>query len=341
MAKRGTARWFAVIVGAIVVIALLWLGYWYAANTFAERAIARLNGEPHDGQKIACTNPALSGFPLRLDFRCAKGSYAGPGDLVTAALGGVAATAPLYRPGTVEATLDAPFVVNAPDRGVALTASWSLGTATASAGIGGLTGAGAAFTALTADNAGNLPDLPIKSVAADAASGSIAPADGGSYTILASAKALKLTRTDGSMLPVIDADADLTALNVGSGLGTNPARKFAEWLRAGGSIKIDRVRLAAGGAVLAADGTLSASKKGVLNGSVVLRFTNLDAFVDLAEQIKPGSRKHAEQGIAAITALSVPVQTEDGPARQTTVSITDGLIWVGIVPVGVMPRLRF
>ena len=340
MAKRGFAGWLGLIAGAIVVLGVLWVSYWYAANTFAERAIARLNGAPHDGQKIACTDPVLSGFPLRLDFRCAQGTYAGPADQVTAALGGIAATAPLYRPGTVEATLDAPFVVNAPDHGVALTTSWSAGTATASAGFGGLNGAGAAFTTLTADNAGTLPDIPVKSLAADAASASIAQAGGGAYTILASTRGLKLTRTDDSALPAIDADVDLTALNVGGGLGTNPARRLADWLRAGGSIKVERVRIAAGGAILAADGTLNVSKGGVLSGSLVLRFTNLDAFAMLADQIKPGSRKHAAQGIAAITALSVPVQTEDGPARQTTVSITDGLLWVGIIPVGVLPKVK-
>ena len=341
MAKQRRGGALGLIVGAIVVLGFLWVGYWYAANTVAERAIAQLNGTSHNGRKIACADPTLSGFPLRLDFRCAQGTYAGPGDRVTAALGGIAATAPLYRPGIIEAKLDAPFVVNAPDHGLALTAAWSTGTATASAGLGGLTGAGAAFTSLTANNAGALPGLPLKSIAADAAGASIAPAGGGSYTILASAKGLRLMRTDDSALPVIDADANVTALNVGSALGTDPARRLADWLRAGGSIKIDRVRIAAGGAILGGDGTLNVSKAGILSGSLVLRFTNLDAFAALAEEIRPGSREHASQGIAAITALSVPVQTEDGPARQTTVSITDGLVWVGIVPVGVLPAVHF
>ncbi|HEY5082602.1 MAG TPA: DUF2125 domain-containing protein [Bauldia sp.] len=340
MAERGFGRRLGWLVGIVFILALLWLGYWYAANMFAERTIARFNGVPHNGQTVECTEPALSGFPLRLDFRCSKGTYSGPLERVTAALGGVAASAPLYWPGSVEATLDSPLVLNAPAHGIALSMTWSEGTATGSAGLNGLRSVGAAFTALSANNTGTVPGLPVKSLAADAASASISPAGGGAYTILASTRGMKLTRTDDSALPNIDADIGVTALNVGSGLGTDPVRSLIEWLRAGSSIRIDRLRIAAGGAILGANGTLSISNEGVLSGSVVLRFTNLEAFTALADQIKPGSGEHASQAMAAITALSVPVDTEDGPARQTTVSITDGLVWVGIIPVGAAPRIK-
>jgi hypothetical protein len=340
MAERRFGRRLGWLIGVVVVLALLWLGYWFAASTAAERAIASFNGVRHNGERVECSEPTLSGFPLRLDFRCAEGTYSGPLESVTAALGGVAVSAPLYWPGSIEATLDSPLVLNAPARGIALSTSWSEGTATASAGLSGLQSAGAAFTSLSADNAGTVPGLPVKSLAADAASASISPAGGGAYAILASTRAMKLTRTDDSALPNIDADVGITALNVGSGLGTDPLRTLVNWLRAGGSIKIDRLRLAAGGAILRANGTLSVSAEGLLSGSVVLRFINLAAFADLADQIKPGSRDHAAQAIAAITALSVPVQTEDGAARQTTVSIADGLVWVGIIPVGAAPRIK-
>jgi hypothetical protein len=339
MARR-RGRWSGFVVGVLILLALLWAGAWYAADTYAQRTIARLNGSEHNGQRVACAEPTLSGFPLSLDLRCTQGSYSGPGQRITAGLGGIAASAPLYHPGVVEATLDAPLVLNAPAHSVALTASWARGAAMASAGLGGLTSAGASFTSLTADNSSALPVLPLKSLAADAASASIAPAGGGAYTLLVNTRKLALVRSDGGALPPIDADASLTALNVGASLGTHPTRTLIDWLRSGGSIKIDRIRIAAGGAVLGADGTLNISNKGVLSGSVVLRFTNLDAFAALAEQIRPGSREHAQQAMAAITALSVPVQTDDGPARQTTVSVTDGLVWVGIVPIGALPALR-
>jgi hypothetical protein len=39
----------------------------------------------------------------------------------------------------------------------------------------------------------------------------------------------------------------------------------------------------------------------------------------------------------------VPVETEDGPMRQTTLSFTDGVIWLGIFPLPIdpIPAVRF
>ena len=39
--------------------------------------------------------------------------------------------------------------------------------------------------------------------------------------------------------------------------------------------------------------------------------------------------------------MSAPTTGEDGAGFQTTISIKDGLVGVGIVPVGVLPALQF
>lgn len=329
------------ILGVIVVLGLGWLGYWYTAHYFAERAIARLNAGPVSGRKIACAEPNLAGFPLRLDFRCQRGTFATDGDRITAAIGGVDASAPLYWPGTVEAKLDAPFVVNAPDLGVALTTSWSAATAHASAGIGGLRGAGASFVSLKAENTGTMPGIPLKSATAETASASIAPS-GGSSILSGAAQRLVVTRTDGGAYPEIDADARVTAVGLGS-LGTDPARALLAWLRGNPTATIDRARIAMAGAIVSASGTLTVSPEGRLSGSILLRYNSIDALANLLETLKPGSRDRQEVqlGLQGLQMMSAPVNTEDGPASQTTISIRDGLVGVGIIPVGVIPALQF
>lgn len=330
------------ILGIVVVLGLAWVGYWYAAHYLAEKTIARLNAAPVNGKKIGCTDVVLDGFPLRLDFRCARGTYVEAGDRITAALGGVAATAPLYWPGYVEAKLDAPLVVNAPDLGVALTTSWSAGTANATAGIGGLKGAGASFVSLKADNTSVMPGMPVKSASADTADASISPAGGGAYAMKGSATRLALTRTDGSPLPDIDADVAVTALNVGS-LGTDPARAVLAWLRGSPSATIERARIAMAGAIVSASGNLSVSPEGLLSGSILLRYNSIEALANLIETLKPGSRDRQEVQLAlqGLQMMSAPKPGDDGAALQTTISIKDGLVGVGIVPVGVVPALQF
>jgi len=338
--RRGRSGW---ILGIIVVLGLVWVGYWYAAHYVAETAIARLATTPASGRKIGCAEIALGGFPLRLDLRCTRGTYAGAGDQATAAVGGIVASAPLYWPGTVEATLDGPLTVNMPDLGVALTATWSSGAATAGAGIGGLNAAGASFTNLKAENSGTMAKVALTSVAADAASGSIAPAGGGSYTLIADAKQLALTRADGGALPILDVSASATAENVGS-LGTDPARALLTWLRGTPSIALERVRIAASGAIVSASGTLSLSKQGLLSGSVLLRYNSIEGLHGLIEALKPDADKDkVEVALQGIRAMSKPVDSPDGPALQTTLTFTDGLIWLAIIPLPIdpIPPIRF
>lgn len=332
--RSGALGW---ILGLVVFLGLAWIGYWYAAHFLAGRALSRIAAAPVAGARIGCTGATLGGFPLRIDLRCDRGTYAETNERITAALGGLAATAPLYRPGYVAARIDAPLVVNAPTLGIALTTSWTSGTATARAGLGGLKAVGASFVKLAAENGDDSPRLPFRTVTADTASGAIAPAGGGAYTVNASAAALRLTEADGDSLPPIDGNARVTLLDVGGTLGSDPAETLLAWLRAGGTANIERLRVAIGGAILGANGTLSLSKEGRLNGSILLRFNSVEALAGLIETLRPGTRKKYDLALAGLNAMSAPVETADGPARQTTLRLTDGLIWLGVIPLPIDP----
>jgi hypothetical protein len=342
MATRRRRFWTGLLVGLIVLIGVLWVGYWYAAKTLAESAIARATSASAGREKLACTDLNLGGFPLRLDIRCTEGTYSGAGQTVTAGLGGVSASAPLYWPGYVEATLASPFVVNAPALGIALTGSWSAADVNATAGIGGLRGFGASVASLAVDNAGNAPSMPISALAAATASGGIDP-NGNSYTFRASATRLKLTRGDGSLFPDIDGEARLTAVDVGTSLGTNPAATLRAWLQQGGIVTIDRLKVSAAGAMVALSGKLSLSATGLLNGTVLVRYNSIEKLAALVETLRPGTRQKYQVAFDGLNAVTVAANTEDGPVRQTTVTFTDGVIWLGIFPLPVdpVPPLRF
>jgi hypothetical protein len=338
MARRGRrGGGFGWIVGLIVFLGLLWIGYWYAAQYAAGRALARIAAGPVHGRTVGCSGATLGGFPFRLDLHCDRGTYAEANDRIAASLGGLSATAPLYWPGYAESIIDAPLLVNAPGLGLALTTSWTSGTANVTAGLGGLKGAGASFLKLDAENADPTGRLPLKSVTADTASGSIEPAGGGDYTVMGSTQALQVVSATHGNLPVIDGSARVTLVGVGSSLGSDPARTLRDWLRAGGKANIERARLAIGGAILGANGTLSLSKEGRLNGSILLRFNSIDALADLVETLRPGTRDKYSIAFAGLNAMSAPVQTPDGPARQTTLRLTDGLIWLGVIPLPIDP----
>ena len=341
MRNRKRRGW---LIGILVLIPVVWVGYWYAAQHIARAAIDRVTTGEVAGGRFACAGQSLGGFPLRLDFGCTRAAYGdgpqGTGEGLSAALGGLAASAPLYWPGYVQATLVSPFVVNAPALGIAITTAWTDASTSATAGIGGLKSAAATLHSLDFSSTGGAA-LPVKAVTADLAEATAAPAGGNAYRFSATAHQLKVVRADGSGIPAIDADAVITADNFGGSLGTDPAAALRAWARAGATAHVDRLRLAASNAIVNADGQLTLSAEGLLSGKLTVRLRNPDGLVALAEAIKPGASKDAAKILAVVTALTVPVDTPDGPARQTTVVIHNGLVAVGILPVGFIPAIRF
>ncbi len=344
--RNGKRRsgWRGWLIGILVLIPVLWVGYWFAAQTIARAAIDRVTERPVAGGRFACAGENLGGFPLRLDFGCTHARFGdgsqGAGERLSAALGGVQASAPLYLPGHVEATLTSPFVVNAPLSGIAITTAWADANTSATAGLDGLKSAAATFHSLDFSTAGG-PVLPVKALTADLAEASVTPTGGNAYRFSATAHGLKVVRRDGREFPVIDGDAVITVLDFGGSLGTDPRAKLRAWARAGGTAHIDRLRFAAGGAVADADGQLTIASDGLISGTLNVRLSNPDAFVALAEAIKPGAAKEAGKILAVVSALTVPVDTPDGPARQTTLVIRNGLVAIGILPVGMIPPIRF
>ncbi len=343
--RKRRSPWRGWLIGILVAVPVLWIGYWYATQEIARAAIDRVTTRTVAGGRFGCAGETLGGFPLRLDFGCTRAAYGdgpeGTGERLSAALGGLQASAPLYQPGYVEATLVSPLVVNAPPSGIAVTTQWSDATTTATATLGGLKSATAIFHSLDFSSAGG-PVVPVKALTADLAEASAAPAASNAYRFSASTRDLKVVRSNGQAIPAIDLDAAITALDFGNSLGTDPRARLRAWAKAGGTMHIDRLRFAAGGAIADADGQLTLAANGLLSGKLNVRLNNPQAFVALAEAIKPGAAKDANKILAVVWALTIPVNTPDGPARQTTVVVNNGAVSVGIFPVGlVIPPIRF
>ncbi len=335
--RGGLTGW---IVGLIVILALGWTGYWFGARYLAEIVVERATTAPVAGNHLACAGRSFSGFPLRINLDCGTVTLAASGRSLDAALGGLSASAPLYRPGFVAATITSPLTINAPVDGLALTVSWSLGKSEATAGLGGLKSVSGSFLALELENAGIGSPLPIATARATVAEAFAKPAGGGAYAFGARADRLQIVRRNGNVLPEADIELSVRALDFGNSLGTDPLPTLLAWLRAGGTVEVERAKIRTGGAVVDADGTLTISADGVLSGSLALRVANIDALAALIEQLRPGSSDQVGPALVALTAMTVPVETEDGPARQTTLTIIDGLVAVGIIPIVVLPAIR-
>jgi hypothetical protein len=340
---RRRRRWPVYLIGFLVLLVVLWLGYWYGATRVAEAAINRAVAAPVAGISFGCPDRSLSGFPLRVDFRCQRATASDARGSLAAALGGFWASAPLYAPGYVTAVLDEPLVLDMPDRGVALTASWTHATASASAWLDGLKGGGAHFTAFSLENGGRSDVLPVKTLEAQTADVSLSPMGSADYRLTANADDVGVIRADGAPLPELDTRANIVAVGVGP-LGADPAAAFLRWARSAPSVKIDEFRLAIGDTIVSVTGQLSLSKDGLLNGSILFAYNSIDALGDLIDLFRPGSKTRYAEPLKIVNSLTRSVNTPDGVMRQTSLTFTDGAIWLSIIPlIGVdpIPPIRF
>jgi hypothetical protein len=338
--RRGR-RAFSIAGIAVVAIALLWSGYWFAASRTASAAFARANAAAAArGLSLGCKDASVGGYPLRLDLSCPRATLAGTGQELSGAVDGLSATAPLYWPGHVEAQLGGPVVLDAPGLGVAVSARWTAANAVLDAGLGGITGSVLDFTGLDLTNGGAAGRLPIKDLAAAHLRLVTAPG-GGDYHVTATAEKLRLTQPDGKVLPEVDGEVRLTALKLGNALGTNPRQAIRDWLAGGGTLQVDQMSLAAGGLWIDASGSLTLSADGLLSGKLTVQFIGLEALPDLVDQVRPGHRNDVENGVKMLGAVTLPVATDRGEARQTVIVIRNGLVAVGIFPVGLIPPIRF
>jgi hypothetical protein len=167
------------------------------------------------------------------------------------------------------------------------------------------------------------------------------PAGGGNYQFTAIAKSLALVLKKERTLPPIDADVQFTALGLGSSLGKNPGFTIKEWLTAGGTLRVDRLKVASGDFSAAASGALSLSAEGLVSGTLAVRLVGLNALPAIVETIHHGAGNKLANVLGAIGMVAKPVQENGKPAVEVPLAFRNGLVSVGIIPLGQIPPVKF
>lgn len=340
--KRRRGRGLKLMMGGLILFVILWCGYWYAASTITVSAIERATTSlAARGRSATCAEQGIAGFPLSLDFTCRDPAFIDPASGLSAEIKGVRANAPLYWPGEVNVGLAGPLTLAMPGGVGGLTATWSSATARIEAGIDGLSSFAVNLDALNVVPQEGA-DLALTSLIAGHGDVSVSPAGSSDYTLTLVADDVEAKLADGRALPAIGLAADVTALQFGSSLGTNPPGRLRDWLRAGGTLRIDRVALSAVRSGAAASGTLTVSADGLLSGSLTVRLIGLDGLPDVAEAFRPGSRERVAQVIAMISGIARQVKQGDETAYEIPLGIKDGTVALGgLIPIGKIPALKF
>lgn len=329
--------WTIVIV---VGLGILWCGYWYTTHRFAAAALEKARTSFADGgRQVGCSEGAIGGFPLSLTLDCANPTFADGSGALSAELARITATAPLYWPGRVITALSGPLVLKAPS-GVILNAVWRDAVAKARAGFGGLTGVGVSVDGLSLDAEGRDQALPITRLSANHAESQVEPAGGDAYRFTADADGFVVTPSDAPTLPELAGSVDVTAIQFGHSLGTDPRAAFANWLANGGQLRIARLTVATGESSATASGEMLISQDGLVSADLNVRLVGLQALPGIAETIKPGSGDNVAQMVMAAAALTKSVEGQPD-ARDVPVTIRDSVVSIGFIPLGTIPPIPF
>ena len=330
------------MVATLVVLALLWVGYWYGAREIASVALERMTTSAGArGYTVECQDEIAGGFPLGISLSCNRVSLAAKTSGQSTIVDGFSATAPLYRPGRIESVATGPLVLGGPANAIGLTANWLKAETTLGAGLGGLSSIATYVEDLSVRPLPGHRSPPFGGLAITNGTVLIAPGSGDSYRISASALDVAFATDDGRQLPEINLEAELSALAFGDSLGLDPREALRDWLSSGAILQIDNLAVAVDTVSTRYSGTLALSPDGGISGDLKLIITGLEALPDVVDAFRPGSRDKVAQVAGVIAAFSKPVKTPAGNSREMTILIRDNIVSIGIIPIGVIPRLSF
>lgn len=365
----------AVAVVAVLAVGLTW--GWYLAASMAGRALSGwIDREASLGRTYACGSQSIGGFPIRIVIRCEKAaatfnSNHPPFD-VTAT--GVTFSAALYQPTLLHGEIDGPVTIADPGQPPLFVANWSW----ADLDLLGLPSdpervsmhlikprldrvagpnAGMIFQADTADVDGRIVQGSARHNPVIEATGHFTAAVAPSF----------------HPLLAVPLEGDIDAVLSGfSDFSPKPwPVLFKEMQASGGAIVIRSIRIARPDATVIGTGTLTVNEHGRLDGTLNVAVAGLETIVPLLgidqligqgiDRLTGGSGSPG-QGLNALDRLlpglgnvvrsqtnsnlvddiekmGQPTDIDGKPAVALPLRVADGVIYVGIIPVGVVPAL--
>lgn len=316
------------LLSVVIILAIAWVGYWYVAYRFASGFVGDASANAAE-VALMCGERQLSGFPLEITLRCADAA-ARPDD-ARLTVAGLTATAPLYDPGRVDATIDGPFNYSGVNH--MITAAWAGARVQAKASLGGVNRAEIALSDLGI-HVTDAVDNAVWAATADAWGTAIRGAGGDGNAFLVTLSTTNLVVQLGQdAYPSVSGTASLTVLNSGSRIDRDPALIAGDWLAAGGTFRIDDMVLTSGDVVAEFTGPMNLEIDGTLSGDVTLRYYGNDLPI-LIRAIFPWAADNADLIAEALQRLSRPIEMRGQAAYEVQHLILDhGAVRIGLIPI--------
>jgi hypothetical protein len=355
-----------VVLGLLAALAAAWTGLWFhfAAQAKAEFASWR-ERERQAGRQQDCASLSVAGYPLRIELHCTGGRFEVEGSPpVRIALPSIAAGVQVYDPGLLLADLTAPLNISGGSGQPEYVLDWRAGRASVRGLPSQAERGSVAFDAFAVrDSAGS--DSPIFQarhfqMEARQVRGGIGNGDAEIEAVLKLKDAILQGLPPAAARPM---DADISGVLSGVGeLSPKPLPLILrEWQARNGTLEIMKGRVQQDDVIAEGTGTLKLTRSGGLDGNLqitvvgienILKMFNIEqmmsegqigAALNTLDQLIPGlglgglARKSAAPSLAAT--LGQPSELDGKPARTLPLRFVDGAVFLGAMPVGVVPPL--
>ena len=375
--RHSRLRTVLALLAIAIIVAIGWAWGWYYAASIADRALSGwIDREAALGRIYACGSQSIGGFPFRIVTRCDKAaarfnSNHPPFDVRAT---GVTFSAELYRPTLLRGEITGPVTLADPGQPPVFVVNWSRGRLS----LFGLPpepeqisvdlqkprldrvagpGAGMIFQADSADVDGRIIEGTARNNPVIEITGHFAAAMAPSFHPL--------------LAEPLQGDID-AVLRGFKDFSPKPwPVLFRDMQASGGGIDIKSLRIERSDAIIVGSGQLTVNEHGKLDGVINVAVAGLDNIVPLLgidqligqgidrltggsgspaqglgalDRLVPGLsnivRDQTNSGLADnIKKMGEPTEIDKKPAVALPLRVADGVIFVGIIPVGVVPPL--
>jgi hypothetical protein len=374
---RGWIWPLLVTTAVIIVVAVVWSWLWYYAASIADRALSGwINREAALGRVYACGTQSIGGFPFSIVTRCDRAaatfnSNKPPFDVRAA---GVTFSADVYRPTLLSGQIAGPVTLADPGQPPIFVINWTRGQITLlglppdpervtvslrQPRLDRIAGpdTGMIFRADSVDVDGRIISGSARSNPVIEATGHFSAAIAPTFHPLLAAP--------------LQGKIDVTMRGFKDFSPKPWPALFREMQASGGGIEIKSVRIERSDAIVVGTGQLTVNGNGKLDGVIdvnvagienIIPLLGIDQLIGQGIDRLTGGNGSSDQGLSALDRLmpglgdvvrqsasssvidnikkmGQPAEIDKKPAIALPLRVTDGVIFIGLIPLGVVPPL--
>lgn len=312
--------------------------WWIASSRLSEGVETWLAREAEAGRVYACGSRTVGGFPFRLEIDCAKPTARLPSDdgAVEISAARLHAVAQIYRPTHVIGQFEGPLNLVHPKLGQPLKATWTLAAASFNGSTRRLEDV--SFSVENLDLRSEATNEPVVTTSKFQAHGRSTPdVQVGAYDVIAKMDAASVPLLDGLLGSPAPTNIELQARVRGldSVAGGTTGERLQAFAAAGGNLRIALARIERGDVALQSAGQLTLDKTGRPEGELDVTVRGAEKLASLA----PALGNLGPLAGAGIKLLGQKATLDGASARRFEVTLAEGVVRLGGLPVGPVPAL--